>query len=72
MKNIELAKKICKLLEIPFGEEAYLSAAKSQYNKGLQEYGRTLDQCPKDAHDWQIMAYEEIHDSIMYAKKLKG
>ena len=40
-----------------------------QMQKGLNTYGQTLDDCPEDAYDWNVMAIEELTDAINYLAK---
>lgn len=40
-----------------------------QMQKGLNTYGQTLDDCPADAYDWNVMAIEELTDAINYLAK---
>ena len=40
-----------------------------QNQKGLNTYGRTLDECPDGDYDWKEMALEELIDALQYLSK---
>ena len=40
-----------------------------QNAKGMATYGQTLDDCPDEAYDWNVMAIEELVDAIQYLSK---
>lgn len=40
-----------------------------QNEKGLINYGQTLDDCPDDDYDWNQMALEEVLDALQYKVK---
>lgn len=40
-----------------------------QNEKGMATYGQTLDDCPDDAYEWNVMALEEMADGMQYMAK---
>ena len=40
-----------------------------QNEKGMETYGQTLDDCPDESYDWNVMAIEELVDGIQYLAK---
>lgn len=40
-----------------------------QNEKGLINYGQTLDDCPDDDYDWNQMTLEELLDALQYQVK---
>ena len=40
-----------------------------QNAKGMATYGQTLDDCPDESYDWNVMAIEELVDAIQYLAK---
>ena len=40
-----------------------------QEQKGIAKYGHTIDDCPNDAYDWQVMMLEEMVDFMVYYRK---
>lgn len=40
-----------------------------QNAKGMATYGQTLDDCPDDAYEWNVMALEEMADGMQYMAK---
>lgn len=40
-----------------------------QNAKGMATYGQTLDDCPDDAYEWNVMAIEELVDGMQYLAK---
>lgn len=40
-----------------------------QNEKGMATYGQTLDDCPDESYDWNVMAIEELVDGIQYLAK---
>ena len=40
-----------------------------QNEKGMATYGQTLDDCPDEKYDWNVMAIEELVDAIQYLAK---
>ena len=40
-----------------------------QNAKGMATYGQTLDECPDEAYDWNVMAIEELVDGMQYLAK---
>ena len=40
-----------------------------QNAKGMATYGQTLDDCPDDDYDWNVMAIEELADGMQYLAK---
>ncbi len=61
-------------------KEAVLSTIEqhieAQNEKGVKNYGQTLDDCPVDDYNWQTMIIEELIDALQYQqkeiKRLKG
>lgn len=45
---------------------------KSQQQKGLTKYRKTLKDCDSNAYDWRIMAIEEMVDFMQYVFKLRN
>ena len=41
----------------------------SQTSKGVETYGQTLDECPDDAYNWNVMVNEELIDALQYQIK---
>lgn len=50
-------------------EEKFNKIYKSQYDKGLKTYGKTLVDCDYKAYNWEMMALEELVDFSMYVEK---
>lgn len=40
-----------------------------QEQKGITTYGHTLEDCPDEDYDWDIMALEELIDALQYQIK---
>lgn len=40
-----------------------------QNKKGMETYGQSLDDCPVDDYDWQVMISEELIDALQYQQK---
>ena len=40
-----------------------------QNAKGMATYGQTLDDCPDESYDWNVMAIEELVDGMQYLAK---
>lgn len=49
--------------------EMFESHLDSQNEKGMKNYGQTLDECDPNSFDWQTMQIEEIVDAYQYAIK---
>lgn len=41
----------------------------SQDQKGMEKYGKTIDQAHDHNYDWQMMAIEELVDAMKYMVK---
>lgn len=41
----------------------------SQWKKGFEKYGHTIEDCPEDEYDWNVMALEEMADGLTYMAK---
>lgn len=41
-----------------------------QFNKGVEKYGHTIDDCPKNKFNWKTMAIEELIDFWVYREKM--
>ncbi len=57
-------------------KEAVLSTIErhieAQNEKGMKNYGQTLDDCPVDDYNWQTMIIEELIDALQYQQKEMG
>ncbi len=42
-----------------------------QVEKGLKKYGKTIDDCAADEHDWDNMLAQELIDLLAYHFKIK-
>lgn len=40
-----------------------------QNSKGMETYGRPLEECPPEDYDWNLMIIEELIDALQYQQK---
>ena len=64
LKKLKLILFILKI-----NKTDYLDVHLTQRQKGLKKYGRTLQNCPCDRHDWSRMVLEEVVDAFEYLDK---
>ena len=50
-------------------KDEIISLLDKQNEKGMEKYGQSLDECPLNAYDWNIMIQEELIDALQYALK---
>jgi hypothetical protein len=56
-----------ELFKIPF--DILIEVIVKQNAKGIEKYGMTIDACPKNQYDWEMMAHEEAVDWLVYKEK---
>ncbi len=59
-------EKIDISISIQVSKLDYLRALEEQTKKGLAKYGKTIDECPTDALNWEEEALAEIIDGMIY------
>jgi len=57
-------------INVKFDSDMLIEIIKKQQEKGLKKYGHSIDDCPNNKYNWEIMAYEEIADFLIYNQKL--
>jgi hypothetical protein len=65
----EVSKHDTFNINIEVNSKKLIEVIKRQHKKGVEKYGHTIDNCPKNKFDWDQMALEELADYLTYLLK---